>query len=193
MRVLVACECSGVVRDAFLARGHDAISCDIKPTRSPGPHYHGDVRDILSQQWDLLIAHPVCRYLTNAGVRWLHERSGRWELMKEGAEFFKLFDRAGHIPKRIVENPVMHRYGLEIVGRKATQFIQPYMFGDPFQKATGLWLTGLQKLVPEKVKSDYPEGSIKQEVWLMGPSEDREEKRSKTYPGFARAMAEQWG
>ena len=147
----------------------------------------------MSQQWDLLIAHPVCRYLTNAGVRWLHERSGRWELMKEGAEFFKLFDRAGHIPKRIVENPVMHRYGLEIVGRKATQFIQPYMFGDPFQKATGLWLTGLQKLVPEKVKSDYPEGSIKQEVWLMGPSEDREEKRSKTYPGFARAMAEQWG
>ena len=191
MRALVACECSGEIRDALIAVGVDAISCDLKPTRKPGPHYQGDVRDILGDSWDLLIAHPVCKYLTNAGVRWLHERPERWELMRQGAEFFLLFENAKHIPKRAIENPIMHKYGLEIIGRKATQFVQPWMFGDPFQKATGWWLHGLPKLVATHQKSDYPE--IKQECWLMSPGPEREELRSKTYPGHAGAVATQWG
>ena len=191
IKILIACECSGQIRNAFLAMGHDAMSCDLKPTRTPGPHYQGDVRDILGDSWDMLIAHPVCKYLTNAGVRWLHERPERWELMREGAEFFKLFDQATHIPKRAIENPIMHKYGLEIIGRKATQFVQPWWFGDPFSKATGWWLTGLPPLVATHKKTDYPE--IKQECWLCPPGPNREELRSKTYPGHAKAIALQWG
>jgi hypothetical protein len=192
MRVLVACECSGEFRDAFLALGHDAISCDLKPTRKPGPHYHGDVRDILYEQWDLLIAHPVCKFLTNAGVRWLHEREGRWELMEKGVEFFKLFDNAKHIPRRAIENPIMHGYALKLIGRRATQFVQPWMFGDPFSKATGWWLHRLPKLTPTHRKSDYGV-EIEQECWLTPRGPDREELRSKSYPGMARVAAETWG
>lgn len=192
MKILVACECSGVVRDAFLRYGHDAYSCDLKPAQRPGPHYQGDVRDVLHDDWDMLIAHPVCRYLTNSGVRWLHTEQGRWELMEEGCKFFKLFDEAKHIPLRAVENPVMHGYALNIIGRKATQYVQPWWFGDPFKKMTGLWLHGLPKLEATHTLQDYPEPP-KQEVWLMGPSEDREEKRSKFYPCFADALAQQWG
>ena len=193
MRVLIACECSGIVRDAFRARGHDAVSCDLKPSQTPGPHYQCDVREILHETWDIMIAHPVCRYLTNAGVRWLYERPGRWEAMREAAAFFLLLERADHIPQRCVENPIMHRHAIEIIGRKASQYIQPWQFGDPFQKATGLWLTNLPPLRPEQQKADWPAGAIRQDVWLMPPSADREEKRSLTYPGIARAMAEQWG
>lgn len=192
MKVLIGCERSGILRDAFLARGHNAWSCDLYPSRRPGPHLQCDVLDAIEDWWDLAILHPVCKYLTNAGVRWLHEREGRWEAMREAAQFFVKLDRC-KIPKRAVENPVMHRYGLEIIGRKATQFIHPWMFNSPFQKATGLWLTSLPKLVPEKKKSDYAPGEIKQKVWLMPPGPDREEMRSETDPGIARAMAEQWG
>jgi hypothetical protein len=111
--------------------------------------------------------------------------------MREGAEFFKLFDQATHIPKRAVENPIMHKYGLEIIGRKATQFIQPWWFGDPFSKATGWWLTGLPKLVATHRKENYL--AIRQECWLMSPGPQREELRSKTYPGHAKEAAKQWG
>lgn len=199
MRVLVACECSGVVRDAFLAAGHDAISCDLKPTRVPGPHLHCDVRDVLDQAWDLMIAHPVCKYLTNAGVRWLHSDPERWDHMRRGAAFFKMLDsgkEVQHIPKRAVENPIMHEYAAEIVGRRADQFVHPWWFGSPFQKATGLHLTGLEPLKREREKNSYAPGEIKQAVWLMGPTKDpaeREEKRSITDPQIARAMVEQWG
>ncbi len=192
MKVLVACECSGMVRDAFIKRGHEAISCDLKPTQRPGPHYLGDVRDILSQPWDLLIAHPVCKYMTNAGVRWLHERSERWELMRQGVEFFLLFTNATHIPKRCVENPIMHRHASGMVGRKADQYVHPWWFGSPFQKATGLWLYDLPMLPKERTKDSY-DPLPKQAVWLMGPSPDREEKRSETDPQIARAMAQYWG
>lgn len=191
MRILVACERSGIMRDALRALGHEAISCDLHPSRRPGPHHQGDVREILQEQWDALIAHPVCKYLTNSGVRWLHTEPGRWEKMKEGAEFFKLFDRAEHIPLRAVENPIMHRYAREIVGRGATQYVQPHWFGDPFTKATGLWLTGLPLLKRERTKDSYAV-PIKPACWLEPPGPDREEKRSQTYPGFARAAAEQW-
>ncbi|CAB4171560.1 hypothetical protein UFOVP1349_29 [uncultured Caudovirales phage] len=207
MRILVACECSGEIRDALLALGHDAISCDTKPTRKPGPHYCGDVRDILYDQWDGLVAHPVCKYLTNAGSKHLYRRIDgvwskdngpdpeRWQNMREGAEFYKLFDRADHIPRRIIENPIMHGHAMKEIGltRKNIQYVQPWQFGDPFSKATGLRIIGLPRLVPKFKKSDYAPGTIKQEVWLMGPSDDREEKRSKTYPGIAKAVAELFG
>lgn len=191
MKILVACERSGVVRDAFRSKGHNAVSCDLFPSRRSGPHYQGDVRDILGHNWDMLIAHPVCRFLCNSGVRWLHERPERWRQMEEAAEFFRLFDRAEHIPKRAVENSIMHGYALKRVGRKADQFVQPWWFGDPFTKAAGLWLTGLPPLAAEYARADYSE--IKAECHRMAPGPDREEKRSETKPGFARAMACQWG
>lgn len=205
---LVACERSGIVRDALIAMGIKAISCDVHSTQQPGPHWQGDVREILRlKHWKLLIAHPTCRYLTNAGTKHLYRRiegkwsvnngrdEDRWKKMREGAEFFRLFDRAEHIPCRAVENPIMHGHAVQLIGRKASQYVQPWWFGDPFKKATGLWLTGLPSLPREFELEWYKEHGIevKQEVWLMGPSEDREEKRSRTYPQIARAFAQYWG
>ena len=206
MKILVACECSGIVRDALIAAGHDAMSCDLKPTQRPGPHYLGDVRDILPKKWDGLIAHPVCKYLTNAGAKHLYKRINgkwakehgrdldRWQKMKDGCRFFNLFRDATHIPLRAIENPIMHGHAAFEVGGYADQYVQPWWFGDPFSKATGLWLYGLPKLPQEYTKDWYAERGIeiKQEVWKMGPSEDREEKRSRTYPGIARAFAQYW-
>lgn len=203
MNILVACECSGVVRDALIARGHNAISCDLKPTQAPGPHLQCDVRLVLHRPWDGLISHATCRYLTNAGVKWLY-RGGRrengpdperWRMMREGAEFFRMLEsgpEVQHIPCRAAENPIMHEYAAAIVGRRADQFVHPWWFGSPFQKATGFHLTGLALLPMERTKASYAKGEIKQAVWLMGPSEDREEKRSRTDPQVARAMAQYW-
>lgn len=146
MRVLVACEFSGAVRDAFIALGHDAMSCDLLPTEAPGPHHEGDVRDVLGNSWDLMVAHPPCTYLTNSGVRWLHTKPGRWEQMREGAEFFRELLNAP-IPRVAVENPIMHGYAREIVGRRADQIIHPWQFGHLESKATGLWLRGLPPLI----------------------------------------------
>ena len=118
MRVLVACEYSGKVREAFRKLGHDAWSCDLLPADDNSPyHYQGDVFDIIDQGWDLMIAHPPCTYLTNAGVSWLYRKEGRWDQMKDGAEFFRrLLDAP--IPKIAVENPIMHKYAVEIIGRR---------------------------------------------------------------------------
>ena len=202
MRVLIACECSGVVRDAFLALGHDAWSCDKKPTQVPGPHLKCDVREVLYGDWDLLIAHPVCRYLANSGSKhlYLDKKRGssidpeRWKSMCEAADFFKMFDQAKHIKKRCVENPIMHVHALRRIGRPATQYVQPHFFGDPFKKATGLWLTNLIPLRRTHWPTSYPPGTVfTQEVLNMSPSPDREEKRSETYPCLAKAMALQWG
>jgi hypothetical protein len=187
MRVLVACEYSGKVRDAFIAQGHDAISCDILSTESIGPHYQGDVFDIIDQDWDLMIAHPPCTYLTNSGVRWLHQRPERWGQLKEGAEFFKALLEAD-IPKIAVENPIMHKYAVDIIGRRQDQIIQPWQFGHGETKATGFWLKGLPKLQP----TDIVEGR-EQRVHLLPPSKDRWKLRSTTYQGIADAMALQWG
>lgn len=191
MKVLIACECSGVVRDAFIRRGHDAISCDLKPTRLPGPHYLGDVRDILHKSWDLMIAHPVCKIMANSGVRWLHERPERWGELDKSCEFFNLFRDAAHIPKRCIENSIMHKYAIERIGRRQDQVVQPWWFGDPFTKAAALWLYGLPKLKRKFKKTDYEK--ITPKCWLMPPSPEREELRSTTEPCFADAMAELWG
>lgn len=200
MRVLVACEFSGIVRDAFIEAGHEAMSADLLPTERPGPHYQGDVRDILGDGWDLMIAHPPCTYLTNAGVRWLYGDYGhkmaasslvgeeRWEAMREGARLFRDLLNAP-IPRIAVENPIMHEYAIREVGRKQDQVVQPWMFGDPVQKAVALWLVGL----PILLASGPIDEERHQLVHKMAPSPDRAHKRSRFFPGIARAMAAQWG
>jgi hypothetical protein len=195
MKILIACEFSGTVRDAFLAKGHDAISCDLLPTDKPGPHYQGDVFDILGDGWDMMIAHPPCTYLTNSGVRWLHEKPGRWDAMVEGAKFFKELLYAD-IPRIAVENPVMHGYARDIVGSVATQNVQPWMFGHTETKRTGLWLKNLPLLKPTRnVKADMVGMARKDtdKVHYASPGADRWKIRSVTYQGIADAMAEQWG
>lgn len=188
MRVLIACESSGVSRDAFIRAGHDAMSCDILETEMPGPHYRGDVRDVLYEDWDLLIAHPTCTYLTNSGVRWLHTDAARWPKLFDGAEFFRLFDNATHIPRRAVENPIPHKYALRLIGRKYDQLIQPWMFGHGETKATCLWLHGLPTLVPTNIVTGR-----EARVHRMSPGPDRWRERSRTLPGIAQAFADQWG
>lgn len=213
MRVLVGCEYSGRVRDAFIARGHDAMSCDLLPTDAPGPHYQGSVFDVLDWDWDLAIFHPPCTYLTNAGVRWLYQydsklkqtvvdsdgnkvrNEDRWENMREGAEFFKTLLECS-IPKIAVENPVMHKYARDIVGRGPDQIVQPWMFGHMETKATGLWLKGLDPLVEtDNVKDDMMKLSVKERsrIHYLPPSADRWKIRSTTFGGIAQAFAEQWG
>lgn len=187
MKVLVACEYSGKVRDAFIRKGHNAISCDLLPSETEGPHYQGDVFDIIQDNWDLMIAHPPCTYLTNSGVRWLHERPERWAQLKDGANFFKALLQAD-IPKIAVENPIMHKYAVEIIGKKQDQIVQPWMFGHGETKATGFWLKNLPMLQPTKIV----EGR-KQRLHLLPPSKDRWKIRSTTFDGIAEAMAQQWG
>ena len=196
MRVLVACEYSGRVRDAFIARGHNAMSADILPTDVDGPHYQGDVLDIIGDGWDLMVAHPPCTYLTNAGVTWLHRDPDRWAKLDEGAAFFKALLNAP-IPRIAIENPIMHKYAKERIGcGKQSQVIQPWMFGHMEQKATCLWLRNLLPLVPtQNVKSEMmalPDNQ-RQRLHYLPPSPDRWKQRSTTFHGIANAMAEQWG
>jgi len=186
LKVLVACEYSGTVRDAFLARGHDAVSCDLLPTDVPGPHYQGSVLDIVGEPWDLMIAHPPCTYLCNSGVRWLHTEAGRRDKMRDAAHFFVMLQRA-NIPKIAIENPIPHRYAKEWIG-KYSQLIQPWQHGHGETKATCLWLKNLEPLKP----SNVVEGR-EQRIFKLPPSADRWKLRSTTFPGIARAFAEQWG
>ena len=188
MKVLVACEFSGIVRDAFICRGHDAVSCDLLPTEREGPHIEGDVRAVLKGRWDLVIAHPPCTRLCNSGVRWLHERN-LWGDMRDAAQFF--LECLGANSERVaVENPVMHSHAREIVGRGPDFTCQPWQFGDAAKKRTCFWTRGLEPLKPT---SDMTAADAVAEVHLMPPSVDRWKKRSITYQGLANAMAEQWG
>jgi hypothetical protein len=195
LNVLVACEFSGVVRDAFIRRGHNAVSCDLLPTEYPGPHIQGDVIDVLGEGWDLMIAHPPCTYLSNSGVTWLYRKEGRWESMREGAEFFRSLLNAD-IPRIAIENPVMHRYAKEIIGQTQAQVVQPWMFGHPEKKATCLWLKELPALIPtDDVREEMALLPVNQQQRLhyLPPSKDRWKLRSATYFGIAEAMASQWG
>jgi site-specific DNA-cytosine methylase len=196
MKVLIACEFSGTVRDAFRALGHEAVSCDLLPTLKPGSHYEGDVRDILNANWDLMIAHPPCTYLSSSGLHWNKRKPERAALTEEAIAFVKLLAEAP-IPKIVIENPVGC---LSTRWRKPDQIIQPYDFGEDASKATCLWLKGLPKLY----KTGYfpPRLGMGKLRWgnqtdsgqnKLGPSPDRWAKRSFTYPGIAKAMAEQWG
>ena len=196
MRILVACEYSGTVRDAFAKLGHFAMSCDILPTDKPGNHYQGNVLDILDQDWDLMIAHPPCTYLTNSGVSWLHKDPTRWAQLDDGAAFFKLLLEAP-IPRKAIENPIMHKYAKERIGGvKQSQIIQPWMFGHMEQKATCLWLDNLPLLQPTNNVKDammkLPR-NMRERLHYLPPSTDRWKIRSTTYQGIADAMAAQWG
>ena len=176
----MACEYSGVVRDAFIARGHDAMSCDLLPTESDGPHHTGDVRDLLSEPWDLMIAHPPCTHLAVSGARWFKDKLVE---QAEALEFVRLLLGAD-IPMIALENPI------SIISsriRKPDQIIQPWMFGHGETKATCLWLKGLPKLMPTNVV----EGR-EARVHRMAPGPDRWKERSRTYQGIADAMAAQW-
>jgi hypothetical protein len=182
MRVLVACEFSGTVRGAFLRKGHDAMSCDLLNTESDGPHYKGDVRDVIDDGWDLMICHPPCTYLAVSGARWFKEKLAE---QKEALEFVSLLLEAP-IPKIALENPV------SIISskiRKPDQIIQPWQFGHPETKATCFWLKNLPPLKYTNVVSPINGGVVHR----MSPGPLRWKNRSKTYNGVAAAMAEQWG
>jgi hypothetical protein len=195
VRVLVACEYSGAVRDAFLALGHDAMSCDLLPTDVSGPHYEGDVFDVLDDGWDLMVAHPPCTYLCNSGVRWLSTDITRWPHMIDGAVFFRRLLNAP-IPRVAVENPIMHGHAAKIIGERQAQVVQPWMFGHPEKKGTGLWLRGLPPLLATDDVRDamatLPK-SVTDRIHMASPGPDRWKLRSTTYAGIAAAMAEQWG
>lgn len=191
--VLVACEFSGVVREAFRKLGHNAFSCDLQKSPEPSMyHFHADIRTLFelvpASEWDLIIAHPPCTRLANSGVRWLAERNF-WQEMREGAEFFKFFMDLD-CERIAIENPIPHKYALEIIGKKYNQIIQPWQFGEPYSKATCLWLKNLPKLEPTKI---IPKENREQYCWKLPPSPDRANLRSITYQGIADAMAEQWG
>jgi hypothetical protein len=181
MRVLVACEYSGTVRDAFRARGHDAMSCDLLPTERPGLHHQGDVFDIIGDGWDLMIAHPPCTHLAVSGARWWKDKLNE---QAEALAFVRAL-MAAPIPRIAIENPVSK---ISTAIRKPDQIVQPWQFGHGETKATCLWLKGLPKLVPTQVV----EGR-EARIHKMSPSPDRWKERSRTYQGIADAMASQWG
>ena len=185
MRVLVACEYSGVVRDAFIGGGHDAMSCDLLPSDAPGPHYQGDLFDLIDYPWDLLVAHPPCTHLSVSGAR--HFAAKKLDGRQQAAVsfFMRLIRRSAHIPMVAIENPVCIMSSLY---RKPDQIIQPWMFGHGETKATCLWLKGLPLLMP----TNNVEGR-EARIHRMPPSPDRWKERSKTFQGIADAMADQWG
>ena len=195
MKVLVACEYSGVVRDAFLARGHDAISCDLLPTESDGPHYQGDVFDIINDGWDLMIAHPPCTYLSVSGMHWTTRGLRDPQLTKDALDFVRRL-MAAPIKQIAIENPV------SVISsriRKPNQIIAPYQFGHDASKKTCLWLQDLPPLRPTQMVEPRIVNGRKR--WgnqtdsgqnKLPPSKDRWKIRSATYQGIAEAMASQW-
>lgn len=196
LKVLVACEYSGTVRDAFIAAGHDAMSCDLLPTEQPGPHYQGSVIDILDQGWDLMIAHPPCTYLCSSGLHWNKKQPDREAKTTAAVEFVRQL-LAAPIPMIALENPVGR---ISTAIRKADQYIQPYQYGADASKKTGLWLIGLPLLEPtEYVEPRVVGGKSRWANQTDGgwnrlpPSADRWKLRSTTYQGIADAMAAQWG
>lgn len=204
-KVFIGGEYSGQLRDAFIRHGHDAMSCDFFPTESPGPHFQGDMFSpwVLRQQWDLAVLHPTCTFVCNSGVKHLYKggrkENGpcerRWNLMRAGAYTIKAcLDFPAE--RLAVENPIIHGHALEIIGREQDQIVQPWWFGDPFLKATGWWLNGLDALVPTN-KLTPPTDPAERRKWAAchraSPGPDRGKIRSEFYPGMADACAQQWG
>ena len=204
MKVLVACEYSGIVRDAFLAEGHDAISCDLLPTESLGPHIEGDVRPLLREPWDLVVAHPPCSYLSNfqcAFKNW--EKLGHedyWKQVERGIDFF-LACLSANAPRVCVENPRPAPWAKAKIG-KPSDYVQPFQFGEPYRKLTGLWLKGLPPLMrgctitnpvnwvgENQSRSVLLNGTRKADFGFARTAKDR----ARFWPGIARAMAQQWG
>ena len=185
MKVLVACEFSGVVRDAFAARGHDAMSCDLLPSERPGQHYQGDLFDVIDYPWDIAIFHPACTHLAVSGARHFEAKQLRGEQQAAVSFVMRTVRRSAHIKRRAWENPISI---LSTVWRKPDQIIQPHWYGHGETKATCLWLDGLPLLVPTN-QVDGREARIHH----MPPSPDRWKDRSRTYAGIGEAFAEQWG
>ena len=181
MRVLIACEFSGVVRDAFTVLGHDAWSCDVLPSETNGQHYQGDVRDFLDAGWDLLIAHPPCQHMAVSGARWFKDKKDE---QAHGLGFVMQL-AAAPVDRIAIENPISI---LSSRWRKPDQIIQPWQFGHGETKATCLWLKGLPRL-----KSTEVVDGREARVHKMAPSPDRWKERSRTFAGIAKAMADQWG
>lgn len=199
----IMCECSGAIRDAMLARGIDAVSIDIKPTRKPGPHIQGDALEQMHRRWAGIIAHPVCTVLTNAGAKHLYKggrkENGkdpqRWADLTKAAAFFNEFKRA-NAPLIAIENPIPHCHARALIGAPS-QYVQPWWFGDPAFKATGFWIFGLPPLAATNRLVPPKPGTAEHKRWSfihrMPPGDDRAEMRSNTFPGIAAAIAEQWG
>ena len=201
-RILVACEESQAVTIELRKLGFNAFSCDLQECSGGHPEWHikGDVLNVINDNWDLMIAHPTCTYLTNSGVRWLYDNDGnrnvtRWELLKESAEFFKALLNAP-IPYIAIENPIPHKHAVELIGRNYDQCIQPYQFGHAESKATCFWLKGLPMLQPtnniKEIWQQLPK-NIGQRLHYLSPGPERAKLRSKTFQGIAQAIAQQWG
>ncbi len=192
MKILVACEYSGVVREAFRKKGHNAWSCDLLPSEIPGPHYRGDVSDYMNRGWDMILAFPPCTHLAVSGARHFaaKQADGR---QQEAIDFFLMFANA-KCDKIAIENPIGI---MSSIWRKPDQIIQPWQFGHPESKSTCLWLKGLDPLVPTNVLQKPPKGYWDNQTPSgqnkLGPRPDRAKIRSKTYSGIAQAMADQWG
>lgn len=196
MKVLIACEYSGRVRDAFIEKGHNAVSCDLLPTDVEGPHYQGDVFNMLDQEWDLIIAHPPCTALAVSGNAWYGEGQPKYSERLQAVEWTKkLWERCKQVSPRVCfENPVgvLPRLG----GFPKPHYIQPWWFGHPEQKKTGLFLHGLHELVPTKIVKEEMDSlplNERQRLHYLPPSPDRWKIRSTTFKGIAEAMADQWG
>lgn len=193
MKVLIACEFSGVVRESFRKRGHEAMSCDLLPTEIPGWHYQGDVMDVINDGWDLMVAHPPCTYLSNAGARFLYpggkvlNYTRYFKGMDAKIFFMKLYN--AHIPKIAIENPIPSKiFRLPAY----TQIIQPYYFGHPYQKKTCLWLKNLPPLISTLIL-DKPQSTKIAGNWFNKGGVERQKNGAKTFQGIADAMAAQWG
>lgn len=193
MKVLVACEYSQVVTQAFRERGHDAYSCDLLPTLGDEEyHYQCSALEVLNYDWDLMVAHPPCTFLANSGVRWLYnkdktENTERWENMREGAAFFQALLDAP-IPRIAIENPIMHKHARALISKGWRQTIQPWQYGHGYTKRTCLWLKNLPTLEP----TDVVEGR-EPIIHMCPPGPNRGLIRSLTPEGIANAMADQWG
>lgn len=203
MRVLVGCEFSGTVRRAFRARGHDAWSCDLLAAEDNSPfHIQGDVLAVIEAGWDLAILHPPCTRLTNSGVRWLHvpppgkTKEQMWRELDEAAQFY-LALRKAPIPRKAIENPIMHKYARERIQPHARHIVQPWWFGEPQFKATGFELFNLPPLTPTNRLTPPKSGTKEHAEWSSvhraSPGADRWKFRSRTFAGLAAAMAAQWG
>ncbi len=204
MTWLIACEQSGTIRDAMLRLGIDAVSCDLKPTSAPGPHIVGDALDQIQRRWAGVIAHPVCRVLTNAGAKHLYiggrkvngRYEPRWSDLEKAAAFYNAFKRS-NARYIAIENPVMHQHARVLCEDAKRQIVQPWWFGDEAFKATGWHLVNLPPLVATNKLTPPRPGTDDHKRWSfihrMSPGPDREDRRSKTFPGMAKAIAEQWG
>ena len=202
MKVLVACEYSGRVREAMRNIGNDAWSCDLLESEDRSPYHIQDyVEELLKEPWDLIVAHPPCTYLCNSGVRWLYEKEGRWEQMRQGAAFFVEIMKANS-PKIAIENPIMHKYSKqELISSGCAEYgfksdgnfnfsVQPWQFGDHEKKRTCFWTKGLEVLTPT---SSLTAKDAKNSCHFASPGPNRWKERSRTYQGIAKAIADQWG